>query len=118
MDDLRRVEPVYETLPGWNEDISEVRHMGDLPTNARKYLERVSELVGCPVEMVSVGAIGNRRSRHVTPLNRPVDVQDRIREIGLRGQVSASRGGTEQYASRSARCGTDELGLFLASRGA
>ena len=56
VDDLRRVEPVYETLPGWNEDISDVRKMSDLPTNALKYLERVSELVDCPIEMVSVGA--------------------------------------------------------------
>ena len=56
VDDLRRIEPVYETLPGWNEDVSDVRKMSDLPTNALKYLERVSELVDCPIEMVSVGA--------------------------------------------------------------
>ena len=56
VDDLRRVEPVYETLPGWEQDVSDVRKMSDLPANALKYLERVSELVDCPIEMVSVGA--------------------------------------------------------------
>lgn len=56
VDDLRRVEPVYETLPGWETDVSHVRQMSDLPPNALKYLERVSQLVGRPIEMVSVGA--------------------------------------------------------------
>jgi len=55
MDDLRRVTPVYETLPGWQEDIRHVRRMADLPPNARRYLERIGQLLGRPVELVSVG---------------------------------------------------------------
>jgi adenylosuccinate synthase len=55
VDDLRRVEPVYETLPGWKEEITECRSYDDLPNNARSYLARISELVGHPIEMVSVG---------------------------------------------------------------
>ena len=55
VDDLRQVVPVYETLPGWQEEITAVRRLADLPANACKYLDRLSQLLGCPVEMVSVG---------------------------------------------------------------
>ena len=55
VDDLRRVVPVYETLPGWQEEISHVRRVGDLPAAARDYLDRLSQLVGRPVEVISVG---------------------------------------------------------------
>ncbi len=55
VDDLRQVKPVYETLPGWKQDICGVRKMADLPVNARKYLDRISEILGRPVEIVSVG---------------------------------------------------------------
>jgi len=55
IDDLRRVEPVYETLPGWQEDLTQATSLADLPSNARAYIYRVGELVGVPVEMVSVG---------------------------------------------------------------
>ncbi len=56
VDDLRRVVPVYETLPGWQSDISKVRQLKDLPMNARKYLDRISQVVDRPVGLVSVGA--------------------------------------------------------------
>ena len=55
VDDLRRVQPVYEELPGWQTDITSARTMDELPKNARKYLDRISELVGRPVGVVSVG---------------------------------------------------------------
>lgn len=55
VDDLRRVKPVFESLPGWSEDVTRVRSLEDLPANARGYLDRVSELVGRPVSIVSVG---------------------------------------------------------------
>jgi len=55
VDDLRRVQPVYETLPGWKEDLTQARTLTDLPANARAYLQRIGQLVGVPVEMVSVG---------------------------------------------------------------
>jgi adenylosuccinate synthase len=55
VDDLTKARPVYETLPGWQQEISSVRRMADLPENARRYLHRLSELVGRPVEIASVG---------------------------------------------------------------
>ncbi len=55
VDELRDATPIYETLPGWKEDITGVRDMADLPANAQAYLARISELVGVPVEIVSVG---------------------------------------------------------------
>ncbi len=55
VDDLRRVKPVYETIPGWQQDVTGARTMNDLPDAAHRYLARVSELVGRPVEVVSVG---------------------------------------------------------------
>lgn len=53
--DLDDLTPIYETLPGWQEEISDCRRLEDFPTNARKYLDRLSELVGRPVGVVSVG---------------------------------------------------------------
>lgn len=55
VDDLRRAKPVYESVPGWKEEITGCRAFGDLPANAKSYLSRISELVGRPVGMVSVG---------------------------------------------------------------
>ncbi len=55
VDDLRRVLPVYETLPGWQNDLTQATSQSDLPSNALGYIERVRELIGVPVEMVSVG---------------------------------------------------------------
>jgi adenylosuccinate synthase len=55
VEDLSRVTPVYETLPGWGQDITQVRRLADLPAQARRYVDRISQLVGHPVEIVSVG---------------------------------------------------------------
>lgn len=55
VDDLRSVKPIYETMEGWDEEITEVRTMQDLPVQAVRYVQRVSELVGRPIEFVSVG---------------------------------------------------------------
>ena len=53
--ELAGVEPVYETLGGWNDDITQCTSFEELPANARKYLRRIEELVGVPVKFVSVG---------------------------------------------------------------
>jgi adenylosuccinate synthase len=55
VDDLRQAVPVFETLPGWQEDITKARTMADLPAAARNYLDRISQLIGRPVEVVSIG---------------------------------------------------------------
>jgi adenylosuccinate synthase len=63
---LRECMPVYDELPGWKEDISQARSLEDLPANARDYIKQVSEVVGVPVGLVSVG-----RRREQTLLVRP-----------------------------------------------
>jgi adenylosuccinate synthase len=52
---LERCKPVYETLPGWRTDVSAVRRKADLPVNARRYVERLGELLRLPVATISVG---------------------------------------------------------------
>jgi adenylosuccinate synthase len=54
-DQVRRCKPVYETLPGWMHDVSNVRRLGDFPSNARRYIDRISELISVPVGVLSVG---------------------------------------------------------------
>jgi len=48
-------KPVFETLPGWPEDISGLRKLENLPKNARRYLDRIEELLETPIDIVSVG---------------------------------------------------------------
>ena len=48
-----RVEPIYESLPGWNGSTRGARSWAELPAEAVKYVRRVEELIGCPVSMVS-----------------------------------------------------------------
>jgi adenylosuccinate synthase len=48
-------KPVYETLPGWTEDITQIRIFEDLPKNAKTYLTRIEELTETPIQIVSVG---------------------------------------------------------------
>jgi adenylosuccinate synthase len=55
VDDLRRATPVYETVPGWKEEITGCRSYKDLPANAQAYLRRISELVKQPIGLISVG---------------------------------------------------------------
>ena len=52
---LTKIEPVYETMPGWEAPTGDVRKLEDLPTNARAYLDRIEELTDAPVRWVSVG---------------------------------------------------------------
>ncbi len=53
--DLARCQPVYEELPGWDEEISQARRLAALPEAARSYLGRIEALCGVPVSVVSVG---------------------------------------------------------------
>ena len=52
---LAQAKPIYETLPGWDEDVTEVTTFDGLPANARDYVRRVEQIVGKPVEMIGVG---------------------------------------------------------------
>jgi len=52
---LQSCEPIYETLPGWSEEIRSIKQMEDLPENTKRYLRRIEELVEIPIHIVSVG---------------------------------------------------------------
>ena len=52
---LSKCKPVYEEFDGWHQDITKARSFEELPENARKYIDRIEELIGIPVKMVSIG---------------------------------------------------------------
>jgi adenylosuccinate synthase len=64
---LGRCEPVYEELPGWKSDTTGARSWEELPANARRYVERIGELIGCPPSIVTVGL-----HRDCTIVKRPI----------------------------------------------
>ena len=55
LESFESCQPVYEELPGWGVDITEVKTYEELPENAKSYVRRLEELAGCPIVMVSVG---------------------------------------------------------------
>jgi adenylosuccinate synthase len=55
-DEVARCQPIYETLPGWNESTVGAKTFAALPDAARTYLSRIEELTGVPIAMVSTGA--------------------------------------------------------------
>ena len=55
MKDIERCKPVYEEMPGWKEDITQVQSFDELPENCQKYIRKIEELIHCPVVMFSVG---------------------------------------------------------------
>jgi len=59
-------ECVYETLPGWSEDITACENFEELPANAKAYVNRVSQLIGRPVGIVSVGPGREQTIAHET----------------------------------------------------
>jgi adenylosuccinate synthase len=63
---LEGLTPIYEDLPGWSERLTDLRSLDALPANARRYVERIEQLIGVPVKMISVGA-----GREETILIRP-----------------------------------------------
>jgi adenylosuccinate synthase len=54
-DDLAKAECVYETLPGWNEDLSDVQDYDALPANTKNYIAAVEKIVKVPIKIVGVG---------------------------------------------------------------
>lgn len=52
---LKRAKPIYEELPGWTEDITQMKNYDELPENCKKYIKRMEEILGCDVSVVSVG---------------------------------------------------------------
>ena len=52
---LSQASPVYETVPGWDEEITEVSEFQDLPANAQNYIRRIEEQIGKPITIIGVG---------------------------------------------------------------
>jgi len=53
---IEDIEPIYETVPGWNAEIAEAKSFGDLPPSCRSYVEYIEKYLEAPVKFVSVGA--------------------------------------------------------------
>jgi adenylosuccinate synthase len=54
-DDIAACVPIYESFPGWEGSTFGITQWDALPLNARRYLERVQQLIGAPIDMVSTG---------------------------------------------------------------
>ena len=52
---LDRCRPIYETLPGWDRPTAGLSDIGELPKEARAYVERLEKLINCPVDIISTG---------------------------------------------------------------
>jgi adenylosuccinate synthase len=50
-----QVKPIYETLPGWQQDTTACRSYDEFPTNARRYIDRLEAVIGVPVVMIGIG---------------------------------------------------------------
>ncbi|MCB9640615.1 MAG: adenylosuccinate synthase [Myxococcales bacterium] len=50
-----QLEPVFEEMPGWDEDLHKARQLSELPEAAQHYLKRIEEAIGVPITLVSVG---------------------------------------------------------------
>jgi adenylosuccinate synthase len=53
--DLDKVEPIYQEIDGWNQDISNIRNYNDLPENAKKYIKIIEDFLNVKIDIVSVG---------------------------------------------------------------
>ncbi|MBA7677187.1 Adenylosuccinate synthetase [subsurface metagenome] len=57
---LSQASPIYETVPGWDEDITEVNDFHDLPLNAQNFIVLIEEMTGKPVTIIGVGPKRNQ----------------------------------------------------------
>ncbi|MGY0059718.1 adenylosuccinate synthase [Streptomyces sp. LZ34] len=53
--DFHHAKPIYETLPGWSEDITQAKSFDQLPKNAQKYVQALEEMSGAPISAIGVG---------------------------------------------------------------
>ena len=64
---LDQCTPIYETLQGWQEDITTARSMEDLPIEARDYLSRIEQITETPLSLVSVGPMREQTIEVIDP---------------------------------------------------
>ena len=55
LEDLAKCKPIYEEFEGWGEEIKNAKTFDELPENAKKYLNRIEELTGVEISIVSIG---------------------------------------------------------------
>ncbi len=55
IEDLQRVVPIYEDHPGWKQSTVAAKCLADLPENAKKYLDRIAEMLEIPIQIISIG---------------------------------------------------------------
>jgi adenylosuccinate synthase len=72
-DDVARCEPVYEDFPGWPGSTFGVREWNDLPEGARRFLERLSQVAGVPIDLVSTGPERDQTIVLRHPFQAPLD---------------------------------------------
>ncbi|MBL8028630.1 MAG: adenylosuccinate synthase [Fibrobacteres bacterium] len=60
LEELERVKPVYEEMPGWMSETKDIKEYSKLPEKAKKYLKRLSDLVEVPTSIISVGPDRNQ----------------------------------------------------------
>ena len=58
---LERCKPIYEEMPGWDSPTASITNFEQLPTEAHNYVERLQEVIGCNIDLISTGLIGMRR---------------------------------------------------------
>lgn len=63
IDQLAKAEPVYQTVNGWDDDLSQMKSFDDLPENAKRYVGLIEEFTGAPVSIIGVGP---KRSQTIT----------------------------------------------------
>jgi adenylosuccinate synthase len=78
-DDIIACQPIYESFEGWSESTAGITQWGRLPLNARRYLERVQQFIGAPIDMVSTGP----DREHTIVLRHPYKVGARTSAEGI-----------------------------------
>ena len=86
-DALDDVAPIYESLEGWTEEIVNCRALEELPSAAKHYIQRISELIGCPITLLSVGpdreqTLGLKDPFIESLTKRKLTFESSIREVG------------------------------------
>jgi adenylosuccinate synthase len=65
---LAQVQCVYEDMSGWGEEIGQAQSFDQLPANAKAYVQRLSDLIGRPIGIISVGPARQQTILHQTQL--------------------------------------------------
>ncbi|MDT8441784.1 MAG: adenylosuccinate synthase [Desulfuromonadales bacterium] len=69
-DILQHCQPVYEEFPGWGSDLSAAQSVADLPETARSYLNKLEQVTGCPIVLISIGPRRDQTIQLSNPFDR------------------------------------------------